>query len=185
MGEVFGWLQAVIEWLGLFIPRRLIVRKINRLVKYKWDGSVEEVGPGLRWYWPITTEIEEITVVRQPLDINIIQFVTMDNKSCAADCAVTYYITDAIVFLTENYDGHLALSECVSAALCKKLRSMDFKAIQHSEIIDAELTEIVSVDCEPFGVEIEYVRLNRFLPIIGISLVNDKPTAINNIPVSQ
>lgn len=54
MGEVFGWLQAVIEWLGLFIPRRLIVRKINRLVKYKWDGSVEEVGPGLRWYWPIT-----------------------------------------------------------------------------------------------------------------------------------
>ncbi len=182
MGEVFGWLQAVIEWLGLFIPRRIIVRKINRLVKYKWDGTVEEVGPGLRWYWPIATDIEEITVVRQPLDINIIQFVTIDNKSCAADCAVTYYITDAIIFLTENYDGHLALSECVSAALCKKLRSMHFSDIQLSATIDDELTELVSTDCEPFGVDIEYVRLNRFLQIIPLSLINNhKLDTQNNV----
>ena len=171
MGEVFGWLQAVIEWLGLFIPRRLIVRKINRLVKYKYDGSVEEVGPGLRWYWPITTEIEELTVVRQPLDIHEIRFVTLDYIPCIADTVVMYEIVDIVQFTTENYDGHLALSECVSAALRKKLANMTFSQIQLSSIIDDELTSIVMQDVEDFGIEIEYVRLQDFTWTIPISII--------------
>lgn len=173
MESFLGWIGHIVDWFGLFIPRRIIVRKTDRLVKFKWNGEVIEKMPGLRWYLPFTTEIVEITVVRQPLDINIIQFTTKDNKSCAADCSVTYYITDPIMFITENFDGNLALSELVSAALCKKMRSMDFSSIQHAENIDAELTELVAGDCEFLGVEIEYVRLNRFVQVRAISLIGN------------
>jgi regulator of protease activity HflC (stomatin/prohibitin superfamily) len=174
MHELFSWFQTLTDGLLTLVPRRKIVRKTDRLIKFRWDGTVVEKGPGLRWYLPLTTEVVELTVVRQPLDIPVIQFTTSDLKSCAADCSVTYYISDAIVFLTENFDGHLAINELIRAALSKKMRSMTFEAIQNSETIDDQLRESVMEDCELFGVEIEYVRLNKFVQIIPISLIGEK-----------
>lgn len=173
MESFLGWIGQIVEWFGLFIPRRVIVRKTDKMIKFKHNGSVVECGPGLRCYLPFTTEIVEITVVRQPLDIRMIRFTSKDNITCAVDCSVTYYISDAIMFITENYDGELALSELVSAALCKKLRSLTFAEIQHSETIDTELTEVIATDCEFFGIEIEYVRLNQFVKTVSVSLLGD------------
>jgi regulator of protease activity HflC (stomatin/prohibitin superfamily) len=176
MDAALGWIGSIIEWLGLFIPRRIIVRNTDKLIKFLWNGSVIQKEAGLRWYWPFTTEVVEITVVRQPLNIDIIQFTTSDGISCAADCSVTYYIEDPIMYLTGNWDSSTALSELVSAVLCKKLRSMTFAQIQNNYEIDEELTELVFTDCESFGIEVEYVRLNRFIKIYAISLLN------NNVP---
>ena len=174
MESFLGWIGHIIDWFGLFIPRRVVVRKTDRLIKFKWDGSVVECNPGLRWYLPFTTEVVEITVVRQPLDTNVIQFTTLDNISCAVDCSVTYYIDDPIMFLTENFDGNLALSELVSAAVCKKLRTMCFTDIQNNTSLDGELTELVATDCDFFGIEIEYVRLNQFVKTRAISLIGNR-----------
>lgn len=172
MESFLGWFGQIIEWFALFIPRRIVVRKTDRLIKFKWNGDVVEKNPGLRWYLPFTTEVVEITVIRQPLDIKPIAFVTADFIPCIVDCAVTYYIDDAITFLTGNFDGHDALAESINAALCKKLRRMKFSDIQNSETIDDELTECVSVDVESFGVDIEYVRLQNFIYIVPIHLIN-------------
>jgi len=170
MESFLGWFGQIIEWFGLFIPRRVVVRKTDKMIKFKWDGSVVAKEPGLRWYLPFTTEIVEITVARQPLNIRATFFTTKDNIACMADCAVTYYIDDPITFLTENHDGYNALAESINAALCKKLRAMDFKDIQNTETIDAELTECITADAESFGVDIEYVRLQNFTYTIPICL---------------
>ena len=176
MGNFMSWLDDLIRTLAMFIPRRIIVRKTDKLIKFLYDGSVVQKDSGLRWYWPFTTEVVEITVVRQPLNIDIIQFTSKDGISCAADCSVTYYIEDPIMYLTGNWDSSTALSELVSAVLCKKLRSMTFSEIQNNYEIDQELTELVFTDCESFGIEVEYVRLNRFIKIYAVSFLN------NNVP---
>ena len=173
MESFLGWIGHIVEWFGLFIPRRVIVRKTDRLIKFKWNGDVVEKNPGLRWYLPFTTEVVEITVVRQPLDIRTTRFATKDNIPCIVDCSVTYYITNPIMFLTENFDGNLALSELINAALCKKLREMAFKEIQSSENLNAELTELVSIDAEFLGVEIEYVRTQDLTWVLPISIVGN------------
>lgn len=174
MESFLGWIGHIVDWFGLFIPRRVIVRKTDRLIKFKWDGNVVEKDPGLRWYLPFTTEIIELTVVRQPLDIRTTRFTTKDNIPCIVDCSVTYYITDAITFLTENFDGNLALSELINAALCKKLRAMTFREIQDSESLNSELTELVATDAEFLGVEIEYVRTQDLTWVLPVSLVGNE-----------
>ena len=174
MESFLGWIGQIVEWFGLFIPRRIIVKATDELVKYKWDGSVEKNGSGLRWYWPIATEVAEITVIRQPLDIQPTFFTTKDNISCMVDCVVMFEITDSITFLTKNYDGFDAISESINAVLCKKLRAMTFTEIQESENIDQELTEYVSIDVESFGIEIEYIRLQNFTKTRTLSFVGGK-----------
>lgn len=177
MESFLGWIGQIVEWFGLFIPRRVIVKITDELIKYKRDGSVAKEDPGLRWYLPFTTEVVEITVVRQPLDIQPTFFTTKDNISCMVDCVVMYEIIDSITFLTKNYDGFDSISECINAVLCKKLRAMTFKEIQESETIDQELTECASIDVESFGIEIEYVRLQNFTKTYTLSFVGtNKPT---------
>lgn len=182
MHELFGWFQALTDFIFLFIPRRIIVRATDKLIKFKWDGSTTEEGPGLRWYLPLTTEITEITTVRQPLDIRPIRFVTKDYVPCIVDCTVTYYITDATTFLTCNFDGHLALSECISSTLRKKLSSMTFSEIQNSSSINDELTVEVENDVESFGIEVEYIRLQDLTYVIPISIITNNE---NNKIVTQ
>jgi regulator of protease activity HflC (stomatin/prohibitin superfamily) len=176
MESAFSWIGSIIQWFGLFIPRRVIVRKTDKLIKFTYSGDVVEKGPGIRWFWPFTTEIIQLSVVRQPLDIKTTRFTTADGRACIADCTVVYVISDAVKFLTENFDGHLALSECVNACLKNKLSEMTFKEIQESNTLNEELTDIISTDTEDFGVDIEYVRLQDFTWVIPISLIGNDST---------
>lgn len=178
MESAFSWIGSIIEWFGLFIPRRVIVRKTDRLIKFTYNGKVIEKDPGIRWYWPFTTEVVELTIVRQPLDIRATRFTTKDNIACIADCTVVYWIEDPVKFLTENYDGHLALSECVSSNLRSILSDMDFAEIQHSESVNESLTSIISDQVDDFGVEIEYVRLQDFTFVIPISITGNDQNKI-------
>lgn len=182
MGSVLGWIGDLINYFALFIPRRIIVRRTDRLIKFKYDGSVEEKGPGLRWYLPFTTEVVEISTVRQPLDIRPTRLVTKDGIPCIVDCTVTYYIEDPITFVTCNYDSHLALSECVNSSLRSKLSEMTFQEIQKSQTLNDELREDVDEDVKSFGVEIEYVRIQDFSWVIPISLIGLE--SYKNVPPS-
>lgn len=170
MSSLFQWFESLISWFGLFIPRRIIVRKTDRLIKFKWNGDVGEELPGMRFYWPITTEVEEITVVRQPLDIKSFSLVTKDNIPVIVDATVIYKIVDAVQFMSENFDSYTAVSEAVSASLRNILCQKTFKEIQESVDIDDELTENAQEDTEDFGVEIYYCRLQNFTYCIPISL---------------
>jgi regulator of protease activity HflC (stomatin/prohibitin superfamily) len=170
MSSLFQWFESIINWFGLFIPRRVIVRKTDRLIKFKWNGDVTEEMPGVRFYWPITTEVEEITVVRQPLNIKPFSLVTKDNIPVVVDATIVYKIIDPVQFISENWDSHTAISEAVSASLRNLLSKKTFKEIQESEDIEDELTQIAQEDTEDFGVEIYYCRLQNFTYCIPISL---------------
>lgn len=170
MSSLFQWFESLISWFGLFIPRRIIVRKTDRLIKFKWNGEVSEEMPGMRFYWPISTEVEEITIVRQPLDVKSFSLVTKDNIPVIVDATVVYRIDDAIKFMSENFDSYTAVSEAVSASLRDILSQKTFREIQESEDINDELTRIAQEDTEDFGVEIYYCRLQNFTYCIPIAL---------------
>ena len=174
MEAAFSWIGAIIEWFGLFIPSRIIVKPTDVLIKSTFLGVAKEKKPGLRWYWPITTDVDLITVARQPIDIKQINFVTKDGLPCKADCACTYYINDPIKFFTENYEGHLALFELISFVFSKKLRSMTFNQIQNSSKINENLTEEITKEADFLGIEVEYVRLQNFTWVVPIGLITDE-----------
>lgn len=171
MQGLFSWFDNLINWFALFIPRRVIVRQTDKMIKFTWDGDAKEIEPGMRWYWPFTTDTQIVTVVRQPLDLPEIKFVTKDMVPCVADATVVYEISNVVAFVTMNFDGYICVAESVNAALRNKLASMNFADIQTSENLAGELTQIVQEDLEEFGVEIHYVRLQDFSYALPIALM--------------
>lgn len=170
MESVFGWLQQIFDGLLSFVPTRVIVPPTSVLLKYKWDGSVSEHAPGLRWYFPLLTRVEEIAIKRQSInDLPPIQFLSAENYTCLADAACVYNITSAQMYATENFDTENMLREAVSASLCACLMGMPLEEFKNLDHLNSNLTNKVEIDTEEFGVEIEFVRVNNLTQVIPLS----------------
>ena len=169
MESVFGWLGQIFEGILSCFPRRIIVEPVYKLVKVKWDGSVVEKGAGIRWYFPLLTSAELVATERQSLDdIKKIHFLSKEGIPFFADAACVYYVTDAILFSTRNYDTLDTIRESLSASIFTLLSGKPFEALKDMESINQEITSAVDIDLEGFGIEIEMVRLSSlcwFIPI--------------------
>ena len=60
--NAFAWLNNLMEWFGRLFPRLVLIRATHRGVLFKPRGRVRELCPGLWWYWPITSELQKISM---------------------------------------------------------------------------------------------------------------------------
>ena len=60
--SAFTWLNNLMEWFGRWFPRLTLIRSTHRGVLFLPGGRVKELCPGLWWYWPITSELQKISM---------------------------------------------------------------------------------------------------------------------------
>ena len=70
MTGAFGWLNSLLTTFGKLFPRLVLVRATHRGVLFRWSGAFIVLEPGLRWYWPVTTDIRLVLIVTRAWDIN-------------------------------------------------------------------------------------------------------------------
>jgi hypothetical protein len=69
MSAALSWLNDLIQWLGRWIPRLVLIHPTHRGVRFGPSGRAVAVGPGLIVYWPITHDLIEVPVTRQSLQL--------------------------------------------------------------------------------------------------------------------
>src|SRR4051812_4540810 len=105
MNGALDWIGQFFETLALFIPRRVIVRATHRGIKWKWGSTVLELAPGIHWYWPFVSEVENHPIARQTISLPTQTLFTKDHKQVAIGAIVTYRISDIVLAVGEkNYD---------------------------------------------------------------------------------
>ena len=57
----FQWLNQLMEWFGKWIPRLVLIDATHVGVKFGLRGSVSTMLPGLYCYWPITTNVRQVS----------------------------------------------------------------------------------------------------------------------------
>lgn len=178
LDAAFGWIGEFVHWLAAFVPRWTLVRATERGVKFLPGGKTKEVGPGIQWYWPASTELETMPVVRQVLDTQPQTLMTKDNKPVYVSGVVIYSISDLHTFLVDNYDAQDNLDDLVQMAIRKAIVNRTFDQIQQARAdVDNILTKEASKALEPFGVSVEAARLTDFslarvANIVGNGLMN-------------
>src|SRR3954469_15643041 len=69
MGTALAWLNDLIQWLGRWIPRLVLVHPTHRGVRFGPRGGAVEVGPGLTFYWPMTHDLVQVAVTTQSIQL--------------------------------------------------------------------------------------------------------------------
>jgi hypothetical protein len=63
------WLNQLMQWLGMWFPRIVLVKRTHEGVKFTTRGRVGVYPPGLYCYWPITTEFKTVSTRQRTTEV--------------------------------------------------------------------------------------------------------------------
>ena len=178
MEAAFGWIAEIFKFLTSFFPHLIIVQKNEGGVKFVRGKHVKKLNPGLRFYWPLVTSQEVVPVMRQVLNLTPQTLLTKCNTTVIASAVIIYRVSDVEAYLVENHDADEAIAEVAVAALRDAIVEETLESLQANrrKVIDNRLTRQAVAALQPFGVEIEAVKLTSFAPAKTYSIIGGAAT---------
>lgn len=162
MDAALGWIGDLVRYFARLVPRLQLVRITERSVKFS-RSKAREVGPGLHWWWPVTTEMDVYPVVRQVVSLEQQMIQTSEGKTIVVDGVIVYSIEDLYTFCVENHDAEENMAELAQAGMRKAVLSTPLEEINGGRAkFDNRLTTEAQKSLAGFGVAIESMRLQSF-----------------------
>lgn len=157
--------------LRAFFPRREIIRHTHMGVKWSLWRKPRAVDPGVRWYWPLITDIEVIPVARQPQATTIQSLTTMDGTEVAVAATVAYRINDVLAAIGEkNYDIDDTIGERIRVAVASIVMGKNYEDLLGTTV-EKELTARCRKQLRPYGVTISSASLTDFTTCRPLNLI--------------
>jgi len=110
--ESFRWLNDLLQWVGRWFPRLVLVRIGYHCVRFGPGGGVRVLTPGLHVYWPIIHEIQSVSMQLRSLEIAG----QMHGSECIS-VVVFYAVRDADKVVRTIQDVTSFLDDQIQAAL--------------------------------------------------------------------
>lgn len=166
------WLNDLMQWLGRWVPRLILVHPTHRGVLFGPGGSARNAGAGLVFYWPITHELVNIPVTTVSVQFysQVLPIANVDNAIiphvavCAA--AVQFRVVDAVAAATKALNLHALVDNRGQAALARHWPG----AMMASRDWVKAAREELEGDLREFGVAL--ARLDIVHVGIGVALKN-------------
>jgi len=175
MDAALGWLGDLFYWIGSLFPHLKIVPYTDRVIKYKKGKHVIVKEPGIFWYWPIVTELEETNVMSQVLPLDPQNLETKDGKTVTVDGVCIFSIFDVKKYLVDNYNADENCAEVAATAIRDIVKSHTHAELQNEDGrgADKSLTAKVAGKLRKYGVEVEVCKLRsysktRVLNVVGV-----------------
>jgi regulator of protease activity HflC (stomatin/prohibitin superfamily) len=165
MGAAFEWIGKIIEWFGLFIPRRVIIATTHAGVKWVRGKTVVTLGPGIHFYWPILTELNTYPTARQATDLRTQTLLTTDGKTIAVGGIIVYEIKDIEAILAHTYDPEQTIKDISLSAIHDVLvtmSSIDIRTETELGTLNLRLRKRVRRELTKYGVKVLKVALTDF-----------------------
>lgn len=167
MESAFAWLGRLVEWVGQFFPRWIVLDTTQGAVKFVRGFKVVPLKPGIHWYWPATTTIAQYPTARQADDLRTQTFVTTDDKVIAVGGMVIYEVTDIEPLLAHTYKPAQTVTDIALTAIhdvCCKLSWDEIKKEQRKGTLDTKLRRETQKQLEPYGVRVLKTMLTDLSP---------------------
>ena len=171
MEGAFSWLGHLVEFLGRFIPRLLIVEATHGGVAFVRGHKVKPLQPGLHVYWPIWTAVSTLATVRQTTKLPEQALTTSDGVSVIVGGMIRYEIDDIQKALAESYDVEGVLVDESLAAFGESITGHTFDDIQGDrQAVNRALTARVRKGLDGYGVKVLRAQLTDFAK--GLTLIH-------------
>jgi len=156
-------LTIIIIFAIYFISGLKVINQYERgiiLTLGRFSGTVKQ--PGFRIVWPWFQQIIKVDVRSTPIDVPKQEVITKDNVTVNVD-AVVYFravVPEKAVLETTNYV--YATTQFAQAALRDVTGNVDLDdLLSKRDEISTQIKEIVDKQTEPWGVDVEVVKIQN------------------------
>ena len=177
--EILSTLSSALQTLTDMLPRVYFCPKYQGGILFVRGKHVKVIKPGLVVYWPLTTDIQVCPVNRQVLAVPSQTCCTQDGKTIVLAGVLTYQVKDVEKFLVDNWEGDEAIAEIVASVLLEVVSEKDWESIQTNsrKVVDNALTRKAQGLLEPYGCEVEKLRLTSMAPTKVLQIFGHNPFA--------
>jgi len=162
LAALLGWLGDFIEWIISFVPKYVIIRCNEKMIKFPASKNAIEKGPGIYWYWPIVTEVYRIFTARHTLEVEYMTLETLDELPIVIGLVMTVHITNATKYIVENVDAEDGIVEVASGTLRDIVMENDWNSLVHAaddgKRLNQKLTRRLGESLKKFGIKVESAR---------------------------
>lgn len=174
MESALSWIGYVAEWVGRFFPRWIILNTTEGAAKFVRGSKVVMLGPGIHWYWPVTTEIKNWIVARQAIDLPTQTIVTIDGKVIAVGGMVLFRIVEARTLIADTWDPDRTIrlkAAGVVHNVCSRGSWADLQTAKNGGALNLELRRAMRKKLKPYGVRVLDATLTDFAPCRVLKVV--------------
>lgn len=170
---MLDWIVAFLDTITSWIPRIHKVPPTHRLVKWSKCGTGTLHGPGIIWYWPIVTEIEDVDI-RWKTIVTHVQSVTMaDRKTVSARVLVVWRPDDPLLAVGENEDYSDRVAETSQSVLVDVLGSIPSECLGQVAVLNGTLTMSVRAEMSQLGIEVARCTFTELCESPAFRIIND------------
>lgn len=167
MDGALGWISAIAEWFGQFIPRWQIVPTTHGGVKFVRGAHVVKLEAGWHVYWPVTTQMVIYPVKRQANDLRAQTVVTTDNRTAVVGGLIVYEVSDIERLVAETFDPDDTIRDVALSAIhdvCIQYDWGGLHAAAQSGELDRALLKETRRNLERYGVRVLKMALTDLAP---------------------
>lgn len=169
------WISQLVSWFAQFVPRWIIMPVTMGGVKYVRGSRVVTMGPGVHFYWPVTTVIDTYPTVSQTDNLPSQTVESEDDLAFTVGGMVTYSVFDVQALLVGSHTGTMRIRSTTLAAIhtvCSRMTWQQLKLEQRKGTLDTKLRNAAQKDLTAFGVKVEECQLTDLARTRVYRLIN-------------
>lgn len=173
MGEIAS---ALINFLASIRDTFLVFTVVDAWEKgvvLRLGKPVRDVGPGLRWHWPL--HIERVLVTScawETADLPAQSLATKDEAEIAISAVLTYRVNDARKFLIEVGGEESVLADSSRGVIRRVVGEHTWEDLQ-SPRVDEKITKAVRERAWRWGIEVKEAQLSDLTTATCYRIIGD------------
>lgn len=163
MESALAWVGQIAEWLGRFVPRRVILDTTEGAIKYKGGSRVVVCAAGKHWYWPWASTWSPYPTARQTDRLESQTMESKDGKTFIVGGTLTYKVLDLAKLIPMVHSPATATIDIAMTAVHDVCCQFDWGALQEEQrkgTLKTKLKNAAQKDLTELGIEVLMLKLN-------------------------
>lgn len=167
------WLSAFLERITAWCPKFYKVPPTHRLVK--WSSCQEGTlhGPGIIWYWPIVTDVEEVDIRWKSLLTHVQTVTLIDGTTVSARTLTRWKPEKPLDCVTNEEDYADTVAETAQSILVDVLSTCNCDMLKSSKALNVALTLAMQEEMRDIGVKVKKCKFTELCISPAFRLIND------------
>ncbi len=176
LDQALGWIGAIAEKIGQFLPHWIILDTTIGGVKYRalkrhgWrfhrELNTVAVGPGLVLWWPIFCKLQTFPTARQGCTLRVQNLTTADDVTIQLKALVVFCVEDVLALLTTTWEPDETIEEIALGVFGRIVAGhtwKDLKDSYRSGVLDRNVRRQIGESLKSYGVKVLFTRFVYFV----------------------